>query len=118
MSGSRAAIAGFISLCANSLAQLALIPARDRSFPETVELAHDFPAWQAAVLAAKRDHGDRWTEVVPRLSSFGPASFTVDDPQSVAALGLGMALVYDPDSDWELDSPMARPMRFRHTFQA
>ncbi|MBX3287637.1 MAG: radical SAM protein, partial [Actinobacteria bacterium] len=98
-------------------AQLAVIPSRERAFPETVELEHDVPAWQAAVLAAKRDHADDWTQVVPRLASFGPTSFAVDDPQSVAVLGLGMALVYDPDSDWELASPMARPMRFRHTFQ-
>lgn len=92
--------------------QLALIPSRERAFPEIIELEHDYPAWHAAVLAAKQDDPGGWTEVVPRLATFGPTTFTVADPQSVALLGLGMALEYDSFCDWELDSPMARPMRF------
>jgi radical SAM superfamily enzyme YgiQ (UPF0313 family) len=96
--------------------QLAVIPARERAYPETVALAHDFAAWHAAMLEAKHaGHAADWTERVPRLSTYGPATFTVTDEQEVSSLGLGMSLLYDTDSDWELASPVARPMRFRHT---
>jgi radical SAM superfamily enzyme YgiQ (UPF0313 family) len=95
--------------------QLAVIPARERAYPETVALAHDFAAWHAAMMEAKHaGHAADWTERVPRLSTYGPATFEVDDEQEVSSLGLGMSMLYDTDSDWELASPVARPMRYRH----
>ena len=48
-------------------------------------------------------------------AEFGPARFEVDDPQQVTVYGLGMGLDYDTEGDWELASPVARPIRFRHT---
>lgn len=99
--------------------QLALIPSRERAYPEQISLAHDYGAWHAKILAAKRaGHSRDWADQVPRLETFGPTTFTVDDPGSVSVLGLGMSLVYDPDSDWELASPVARPMRLRHSVHA
>lgn len=95
--------------------QLAVIPAREREFPEALELPHDYAAWHAAMMEAKRQgHAADWIERVPRLATFGPGSFLVSDDQDVSALGLGMSLLYDADGDWELGSPVARPMRFRH----
>ena len=99
--------------------QHALLPARDREFPFMVELDHDYAAWHQALLDVKRGgHTIDWRDDVPRLSSFGPATFAVDDPQDVSRLGVGMSLFYDTDADWELQSPVARPMRFRHTIHA
>ena len=99
-------------------AQLALIPARDRAFPEVVELEHDVATWQRDMLVAKRSGEADWASAFPRLGSYGPATLEIDDPQALTATGLGMPLVYDPDSDWELASPVARPMRFRNTVNA
>jgi hypothetical protein len=99
--------------------QHALLPARDRQYPVTLELEHDVAAWHDAMMAAKHS-GSRqtWETEVPPLRSFGPTTFEVDDPQSISTLGLGMSVTYDPDSDWELASPVARTMRFRHTVHA
>jgi len=99
--------------------QHALLPARDRVFPTQLALAHDFAAWHRAMLVAKRGgSATTWPELVPRLRDFGPASFEVDDPQAVTALGFGMSLFYDSESDWELASPVARPIRYRHSVHA
>jgi radical SAM superfamily enzyme YgiQ (UPF0313 family) len=96
--------------------QQALLPARGRDLPVSVELAHDFGAWHHQVLECKRAGGSAsWPTEVPPLSTFGPARFEVDDPQMVASYGMGMSLFYDGESDWELASPVARPIRFRHT---
>lgn len=95
--------------------QLAVIPARERRFPDVLELPHDYAAWHAAMMEAKRQgHAADWHERVPHLASYGPGTFVVTDDQDVSALGLGMSLLYDADGDWELGSPVARPMRFRH----
>ena len=86
--------------------QHALLPARDREFPVTLELAHDFAAWHDAMMAAKHTGAKQtWEAEVPPLRSFGPTTFEVDDPQSISTLGLGMSVTYDPDSDWELAVP-------------
>src|SRR5262249_51641157 len=67
--------------------QHALLPARDRRFPETVALAHDYAAWHAAVVAAKDGgHHRDWPEVVPPLRQFPPGTITVDDPYEVCVL--------------------------------
>jgi len=98
--------------------QHALLPARDRVFPARLSLPHDFGAWHRAVLAAKRSGAAKdWPHRVPRLREFGPATFEVDDPQSVTTLGLGMTFDYDLEGDWELASPVARPIRYRHSIQ-
>jgi radical SAM superfamily enzyme YgiQ (UPF0313 family) len=91
--------------------QLALLPARDRRFPETVQLAHDYAAWHAAMIAAK-DQGrfDDWTELVPPLRQFGPATFTVSDPHEVCAFGMGHTVESDIYGVWELASPVSRPV--------
>jgi len=96
--------------------QHALLPSRDRRFPYRVTLEHDYAAWHQEMLAAKQNGGGAdWASVVPRLRTFGPGEFVVEDPQAVCEFGFGMSLVFDADSDWELGSPVARPMRFRHT---
>jgi len=108
--------------------QHALLPSRDRKFPDKIVLAHDFAAWHAAMMVAKRrGRVEEWPEEVPRLGSFGPGEFVVSDPQDVCGLGLGKRVLSstkgssgvspattgsDIDSDWELGSPVARPMRF------
>jgi radical SAM superfamily enzyme YgiQ (UPF0313 family) len=95
--------------------QHALIPARDREFPSQIALAHDYAAWHRAILDVKRGgYTVDWPSVVPRLETFGGGLLEVDDPQSIREFGFGMSLFYDADSDWELSSPVARHMRFRH----
>lgn len=94
-------------------AQHALQPARDRSFPETVDLDHDVAAWYNAAVAAK-DKGLDWTATVPRLIDHGPGRLTVDDLTQVCALGLGYRIDYDYHVNWELTSPMARPVPNQH----
>jgi radical SAM superfamily enzyme YgiQ (UPF0313 family) len=96
--------------------QHALLPSPDRRFPHRVSLEHDYAAWHQEMRDAKQNgSGADWPSVVPRLRSFGPGVFEVEDPQSVCEFGFGMSLVFDADSDWELASPVARPMRHRHT---
>src|SRR5262249_26235124 len=90
--------------------QHALLPARDRAFPMKIELAHDYAAWHAAVLA-KRDEGDRdeWHEVVSALRTYGPAIFEVDDPLESCQRSLGSTYDYlSEDSAWDLQSPVSR----------
>jgi radical SAM superfamily enzyme YgiQ (UPF0313 family) len=96
--------------------QHALLPSPDRSFPYRVVLEHDYAAWHQQMLDAKQNGcGGDWPSLVPHLHTFGPGVFEVEDPQSVCEYGFGMSLLFDADSDWELGSPVARPMRYRHT---
>ena len=96
--------------------QHALLPSPDRSFPYLVNLQHDYAAWHEEMRDAKQNGSAQdWATAVPRLGTFGPGVFEVDDPQSICVFGFGMSLVFDGESDWELASPVARPMRFRHT---
>lgn len=91
--------------------QHALLPSAGRAFPATVELAHDLPAWHAAIMAAKdQGHLHDWPDHVAPLRSFGPASFTVDDPRDVCGISLGFGSAIDAYMDWELRSPVARAM--------
>ena len=95
--------------------QHALLPARDREFPCQLALAHDYAAWHREMLEVKRrGYALDWTSTAPRLETFGPGVFEVDDPQSIREFGFGMSLFYDGESDWELGSPVARPLRYRH----
>ena len=92
--------------------QLAHLPAPGRSFPEILELEHDYAAWQAAMLSSREDgHRDDWEEHTPRLSEFGPATLTIHDPNEVCSRDIGKhRLVLDYNiRTWELQSPVARP---------
>jgi hypothetical protein len=96
--------------------QHALLPSPDRTFPHQVTLEHDYAAWHQNMLNVKQNGaGANWPHAVPHLHTYGPGTFEVDDPQAVCEYGFGMSLLFDADSDWELGSPVARPMRYRHT---
>jgi hypothetical protein len=88
--------------------QHALLPSTGRHYPATIELEHDYAAWHAEVLAAKFSTEDWPSEVAP-LSTFGPATFTVDDPWSLSDHMLGGNLEGAWFDTWDLDSPVARP---------
>jgi len=91
--------------------QHALLPARQRQFPETLSLRHDYPAWHAAMMTAKDDgHLEDWPEVVPPLRQFPAAQFTVDDPYDVCLLGIGHTVESDIWGVWELTSSVSRPV--------
>ncbi len=91
-------------------AQLASIPAHDRALPETVNLECDVVAWHAAMLAEKSS-GNRqgWESVVPRLSSYGPGTLTVDDPFGITQSAVGISKDLNSFGiSWELESPLHR----------
>jgi hypothetical protein len=89
--------------------QHALLPARDRQMPQTLKLAHDYASWhQAMVNATEAGHHDDWPWVVPKLRDFGPAWFSVDDPDHLCALGIGAGIDGDLFGNYELRSPVAR----------
>ncbi len=91
--------------------QHALLPARERRFPEMVSLPHDYVAWHTAILAAKdAGHLADWPAVVPPLSHFPPGTLRVDDPHDVCQGGLGHHVESDIWGVWELDSPVSRPV--------
>ena len=97
--------------------QQAHLPAPGRQFPENIELEHDFTAWQEALLSAREEgHRDDWHSHVPSLSSFGPATLTISDPNLICRRDVGKPkyiLDYNLRT-WELESPIARP-RLRTT---
>ncbi|MEJ7583616.1 MAG: radical SAM protein [Acidimicrobiales bacterium] len=70
--------------------QHALLPTRNRPFPDVLELSHDFGAWHAAMIEAK-DQGrlSDWPSIVPRLRDMPPGQFPVDDPMQVCTLNMG-----------------------------
>jgi radical SAM superfamily enzyme YgiQ (UPF0313 family) len=91
--------------------QDALLPARDRPFPERIDLPHDYAAWHASMIAAK-DAGHRldWAAVVPPLRQYPPGAITVSDPYEVCVFGIGHTIESDSAGVWELDSPVSRPV--------
>jgi radical SAM superfamily enzyme YgiQ (UPF0313 family) len=92
--------------------QLAHLPAPGRTFPMTLELEHDFGAWQDALLAAREsDHRDDWEHVVPRLETYPPTQITIADPNDICSTDVGkpMGMLGMSLRSWELDSPIARP---------
>jgi radical SAM superfamily enzyme YgiQ (UPF0313 family) len=92
--------------------QLAHLPAPGRVFPLTIELAHDFVAWQNVLLSAREEsHRDDWEQVVPRLATYPPATLTVADPNDICSSDVGkpMGVLGFNLRSWELDSPVARP---------
>jgi hypothetical protein len=95
--------------------QHALLPAPDRTFPLTLDLAHDFGAWHRAMIEAKdAGHTQDWYRHVPHLRELPAATFVVEDPVGVCRLGLGFSNEADWGGDWELESPVARAMPNRH----
>lgn len=91
--------------------QHALLPARDRQFPERLDLPHDYAAWHAAMIAAK-ESGRRldWATVVPPLRQYPPGTLTVGDPYDVCVFGIGHTIDSDSAGVWELDSPVSQPV--------
>jgi hypothetical protein len=91
--------------------QHALLPARDRTFPLTMPLDHDYATWHAAV-TEQRNQGNYggWHEEVPKLGTYGPALFTVEDPLDSCQQSLGPPFTFlSEDSAWDLGSPVSRP---------
>ncbi len=91
--------------------QHALMPARGRAFPVSLELAHDYATWFATV-ADLRDQGFHhdWHLQAPRLRDLGPGTFRVDDPFDVCTTALGGSLrSLMVENAWDLDSPVSRP---------
>jgi radical SAM superfamily enzyme YgiQ (UPF0313 family) len=94
-------------------AQLALLPARDRLFPDVRQLPHDYQGWHARVVAARgAGHRPDWETVVPRLGSLPPAPFEVTDPSGVSRLMKGQvtAGVAVQGGYWEFGNPVSRPI--------
>jgi radical SAM superfamily enzyme YgiQ (UPF0313 family) len=92
--------------------QLAHLPAPDRQFPEVVALEHDYMAWQEALLTSREEgHRDDWQDHVPRLSEYGPAAFTINDPNEICIRDIGhrKSVLDMAVRSWDLDSPLARP---------
>jgi radical SAM superfamily enzyme YgiQ (UPF0313 family) len=94
--------------------QLALLPARGRRFPETVQLQHD-------VVAYVQDHLERGTGPGRPLREYAPGHVVVDDPGGVVERCIrrnDYLVRRDMESgnlfwiglDWELSSPLARPL--------
>jgi radical SAM superfamily enzyme YgiQ (UPF0313 family) len=89
--------------------QHAMLPERNRTFPHTVVLEHDFVAWHQAMIEAKESgHLDDWTEHVPPLRSYGPGTLVVDDPRSVCTHEMGRRADSNPWDAWDLESPISR----------
>jgi hypothetical protein len=94
--------------------QDALMPCPDRSYPLEVTLDHDVLAYRQEHLAGRGR----------RLSEYGPVSFVVDDPRDLGEQGfmryqlegLRQRLVHHNNPafwdmhDWELESPLKRPL--------
>ena len=95
--------------------QHALLPARGRHFPIELQLAHDYGAWHAAIVNSKDNGNHRdWPRHVPPLSSFGPATFLIEDPNDVCRQGVGYQIEEAFNGDWELESPVRRAMPGEH----
>jgi hypothetical protein len=95
--------------------QHALLPSRDRKFPVTVHLDHDYASWFGRIIDAKdAGRGAAWELEVPRLREFGPADFVVDDTHEVCMHGVGFNLDIHEHATWELDSPVARSVPHEH----
>ena len=78
-----------------------------------VQLEHDFAAWWAALLAKKKDgHRHDWHDHIPRLSEFGPARFTIEDPSGVCGrvAGTPLQVLVFSKRNWDMESPVGRPL--------
>lgn len=83
-------------------------PSRGRTFPETVDLEHDYVAWHEAVLGEREQgHHADWHLRVKPLRDFPPGSLTVDDPFKLAENWAAVSLLQG-GANWDLQSPLAR----------
>ena len=98
--------------------QHALLPARRRSFPLSLELPHDYVGWHRAMLDVKDSGHADWEHRVPRLRDFPPARFTVDDPNDICGRALGCEIDDNAHASWELGSPLARAVSHEHLWDA
>jgi hypothetical protein len=92
--------------------QHALLPARDREFPLSIEIDHDYPRWHALVAEQRAlGHFDSWHEHVPPLGELPPTTFVVDDPLRTCESAFGYpcdSFLYYENS-WDLGSSVSRP---------
>ena len=91
-------------------AQHAIMPSHGRSYPYVAELPHDVVEWHKQMLTAKASGRWRdWQEVVPPLSSFGPAELPVDDSNGSVTKLLGCHIdINSNGATWDMDSGIAR----------
>jgi len=94
--------------------QQLVLPEHGRSFPEVVELEHDFVAWFRAIVAVKDMGGRDWCNEVGPLGSYPPALFEVDDPDDLCTRAVGSSVAFDLTQGWELASPIMRPHTAQH----
>jgi hypothetical protein len=92
-------------------AQHAMLPAPERSLPETIELSCDYAAWYADIQASREDgHRQDWDTVVAPLRSYGPGTLSVADPRMICDNQQGRRLTEGGQwQTWELSSEIARP---------
>lgn len=95
--------------------QQAVLPSPSRSFPCEIRLGHDFAAWHDEILRLKESgHRNDWETVAPPLSTYAPASLTIQDPHDVSLRNMGLGSALTAYSDWELDSQVSRAMPHHH----
>ncbi|MGI9603811.1 MAG: B12-binding domain-containing radical SAM protein [Acidimicrobiales bacterium] len=92
--------------------QHAVLPATGREFPIELELAHDYVAWNDAVVAARNDghHFDWEKQPLRRLSEFGPARFVVEDADDACTSAIGQNIdrfIHD-HANWDLAASIGR----------
>jgi radical SAM superfamily enzyme YgiQ (UPF0313 family) len=105
-------IAGSSALETALEVQLGHLPAVDRTFPVVLSLAHDYVAWQDAMLDAREaGHRDDWESIVPPLADFPPAELKISDPNGICRTDVGkpMGVLGFALRSWELESRAARP---------
>jgi radical SAM superfamily enzyme YgiQ (UPF0313 family) len=87
--------------------QHAVLPSSDRTFPVTLELAHDYVSWWSAVREQKRAGNHDWGASVPPLRDHGPGVLTVDDPVGLVTARIGHPFqLHSLGLNWELRSPV------------
>lgn len=102
------------SVAAAFQVQHALVPSFGRSFPEVIELDHDFVAWDAAMKREKLDNPTEWTRRVPRLAEFPFGRLRVDDPGRGVTSFVGMTQYHVAfGAHWEFASEVARAGTYR-----
>jgi hypothetical protein len=98
--------------------QHALLPARRRSFPLSLDLPHDYVGWHRAMLDVKDSGHADWEHHIPRLRDFPRARLTVDDPKDICGRALGCEIDESAHASWELGSPLARAVSHEHLWDA
>jgi hypothetical protein len=94
--------------------QLALLPSRDRTFPQVIALAHDYVAWRRMLLVERDGNHLDWQGRLSPLRSFPPGSLTVDDPHDICSTALdGSLTAIVHESSWDFESPVSRPRQRR-----